>query len=103
MPLILVLGHDACGAVETTIKSLKDDKPLPGHMPTLVEGLAPAVKAVAKQQGNTLDNAIRQNVIDNVAKLKGTAPILNAAVDAGKLKVVGGVYRLKDGEVEMVA
>jgi carbonic anhydrase len=102
VPLILVLGHDACGAVDATIKSLKDDKPLPGHMPSLVEGLAPAVKAVAKQQGNVLDNAIRQNVIDNVAKLKGTAPILNAAVDAGKLKVVGGIYRLKDGKVEMV-
>jgi carbonic anhydrase len=103
VPLILVLGHDACGAVDATIKSLKDDKPLPGHLPTLVEGLAPAVKAVAKQPGNTLDNAIRQNVIDNVVKLKGTAPILNAAVDAGKLKVVGGIYRLKDGKVEMVA
>ena len=103
VPLILVLGHDACGAVDATIKSLKDDKPLPGHMPTLVEGLAPAVKAVAQQQGNGLDNAIRQNVIDNVAKLKGAAPILNAAVDAGKLKVVGGIYRLKDGKVEMVA
>ena len=103
VPLILVLGHDACGAVDATIKSLKDDKPLPGHMPTLVEGIAPAVKAVAGQQGNVLDNAIRQNVIDNVAKLKGAAPILNAAVDAGKLKVVGGIYRLKDGKVDMVA
>jgi carbonic anhydrase len=103
VPLIVVLGHDACGAVDATIKSLKDDKPLPGHMPTLVTGLSPAVKAVAGQSGNTLDNAIRQNVIDNVAKLKGVAPILNAAVDAGKLKVVGGIYRLKDGKVDMVA
>lgn len=103
VPLIFVLGHDACGAVDATIKSLKDDKPLPGHMPTLVTGLAPAVKAVAQQSGNVLDNAIRQNVIDNVAKLKGTAPILNAAVDGGKLKVVGGIYRLKDGEIDMVA
>jgi carbonic anhydrase len=103
VPLILVLGHDACGAVDATIKSLKDDKPLPGHMPSLVTGLSPAVKAVAQQSGNALDNAIRQNVIDNVAKLKGTAPILNAAVDGGKLKVVGGIYRLKDGEVDMVA
>ena len=102
-PLILVLGHDACGAVDATIKSLKDDKPLPGHMPTLVAGLSPAVKAVAQQQGSALDNAIRQNVIDTVAKLKGAAPILNAAVDGGKLKVVGGIYRLKDGEVDMVA
>jgi len=103
VPLILVLGHDACGAVDATIKSLKDDKPLPGHMPTLVAGLSPAVKAVAQQQGSALDNAIRQNVIDTVAKLKGAAPILNAAVDGGKLKVVGGIYRLKDGEVDMVA
>ncbi|MBU6457127.1 MAG: carbonic anhydrase [Bradyrhizobium sp.] len=102
VPLILVLGHDACGAVKATIKSLKDDKPLPGHMQTLVTGLSPAVKAIAQQSGNELDNAIRQNVIDNVAKLKGVAPILNAAVDGGKLKVVGGVYRLKDGKVDMV-
>jgi carbonic anhydrase len=102
VPLILVLGHDACGAVDATIKSLKDDKPLPGHMPTLVTGLAPAVKAVAQQTGNRLDNAIRQNVIDTVAKLKSAAPILNAAVDQNKLKVVGGIYRLKDGRVDMV-
>src|SRR5262249_6588002 len=103
VPLILVLGHDACGAVDATIKSLKDDKPLPGHMPSLVTGLAPAVKAVAQRSGDTLDNAIRQNVIDNVAKLKAATPILSAAVDDKKLKVVGGIYRLKDGEVDMVA
>ena len=103
VPLILVLGHDACGAVDATIKSLKDNKPLPGHMQTLVEGIAPAVKAVAGQAGNALDNAIRQNVVDNVARLKGATPILSAAVDQSKLKVVGGIYRLKDGRIDMVA
>ena len=102
-PLILVLGHDACGAVDATIKSLKDDKPLPGHMPSLVTGLTPAVKAVSQHGGNMLDNAIRQNVVDNVAKLKFSTPILSAAVESKKLKVVGGIYRLKDGRVDMVA
>ena len=102
-PLILVLGHDACGAVDATIKSLKDGKPLPGHMPSLVSGLTPAVKAVAGQAGDTLDNAIRQNVADNVAKLKAATPILSVAVEQNKLKVVGGIYRLKDGKVDMVA
>jgi len=102
VPLILVLGHGSCGAVDATIKSLKDDKPLPGHMPSLVTAIAPAVKAVSQASGNMLDNAIRQNVVDNVAKLKGATPILNAAVDQNKLKVVGGVYRLSDGKVEMV-
>lgn len=103
VPLILVLGHDACGAVDATIKSLKDNKPLPGHMQSLVEGIAPAVKAVAGQTGNVLDNAIRQNVVDNVARLKGATPILSAAVDQNKLEVVGGIYRLKDGRIDMVA
>jgi carbonic anhydrase len=102
-PLILVLGHDACGAVDATIKSLKDGKPLPGHMPSLVTGLAPAVKAVAGQPGDALDNAIRRNVVDNVGRLKAATPILSAAVEQNKLKVVGGIYRLKDGKVDMVA
>src|SRR6202041_3079522 len=101
-PLILVLGHDACGAVDATIKSLKDNTTLPGHLPSLVEGIAPAVKAVSQQAGDTLANAIRQNVIDNVGKLSSATPILSAAVEQNKLKVVGGIYRLKDGRVEMV-
>jgi carbonic anhydrase len=102
-PLILVLGHDACGAVDATIKSLKDNTTLPGHLPSLVSALAPAVKAISQQPGNPLDNAIRQNVIDTVAKLKSATPILSAAVEQKKLKVVGGIYRLKDGRVDMVA
>jgi carbonic anhydrase len=102
VPLILVLGHDSCGAVDAAIKSLKDDKPLPGHMPSLVSGVAPAVKAVSSQGGDTLGKAIRQNVIDNVAKLSSATPILGAAVEQRKLKVVGGVYGLKDGRVDMV-
>jgi carbonic anhydrase len=102
-PLIMVLGHDACGAVDATIKSLKDNTTLPGHLPSLVAGIAPAVKAVSGQAGDPLANAIKQNVIDNVAKLKSTTPILSAAVEQGKLRVVGGIYRLRDGKVDMVA
>jgi len=102
-PLILVLGHDACGAVDATLKSIKDDKPLPGHIPSLVEAIAPAAKAAMQQGGDVLNKAIRQNVVDNIAKLKTAAPILNAAVEQGKLKVVGGIYRLTTGTVDLVA
>jgi carbonic anhydrase len=101
-PLILVLGHDSCGAVDATIKSLKDDKPLPGHIPSLAAAIAPAVKASAQQSGNALDNAIKQNVVDNVNKLKSATPILSAAVEQNKLKIVGGLYRLSTGRVELL-
>jgi carbonic anhydrase len=102
-PLILVLGHDSCGAVDAAIKSLKDDSTLPGHLPSLVTGLAPAVKAVLPQGGDTLSKAIRQNVVDTIAKLRSATPILSAAVEQGKLKVAGGVYRLGDGRIDMVS
>ena len=102
-PLILVLGHDACGAVDATLKAIKDDKPPPGHIPSLVDAIAPAAKAAMQQGGEVLDKAIRQNVIDNVAKLKSATPILDAAVAQGKLRVVGGVYRLATGMVDLIA
>ncbi len=101
-PLVLVLGHESCGAVDAAIKSLKDNTTLPGQLPSLVTAIAPAVKAVSGQAGDTLANATRQNVIDNVGKLRSATPILSAAVEQNKLKVVGGIYRLGDGRVEMV-
>ena len=101
-PLILVLGHDSCGAIDATIKSLKDNTTLPGHLPSLVSALAPAVKAVADQPGDKLANAIRQNVKDVTARLKAATPIISAAAADGKIKIVGGIYRLASGKVELV-
>ncbi|MBR0896355.1 carbonic anhydrase [Bradyrhizobium tropiciagri] len=103
VPLFMVLGHDSCGAVDAAIKSLKDNTTLPGHLPSLVTAIAPAVKATEGGPGDHLASAIRQNVIDNVAKLKAATPILSAAVDQGKLRIVGAVYRLVNGKVELVA
>jgi carbonic anhydrase len=103
VPLILVLGHDSCGAIDAAIKSLKDNTTLPGQMPSLVAGVAPAVKAVSGQGGDTLGLSIRQNVLDTVAKLSSATPILSAAVEQRKLRVVGGVYGLRDGKVKMVS
>ncbi len=101
-PLILVLGHDACGALDATIKSLKDNTTLPGHLPSLVDALAPAVKDVLGEPGDTLAKAIRRNVERTMATLAAATPILNAAVEAKKLRVAGGIYQLATGKVAMV-
>ncbi|WP_342723628.1 carbonic anhydrase [Bradyrhizobium sp. B097] len=102
-PLIMVLGHDHCGAIDATIKSLHDDKPPPGRIPSLVAALAPAVERSRQQAGDTFANATRQNVIDNVNKLKSAGPILSAAVGQNRLKVVGGLYRLDTGRVDLLS
>jgi carbonic anhydrase len=98
--LLVVLGHDKCGAVGAAISKVKDDAELPGHLPQLVDHIAPAVKTAMSEQGDLLANAIRENVLLNVEKLKTASPVLSDYVSSGKVKVVGGVYKLKDGRVE---
>jgi carbonic anhydrase len=101
-PLVLVLGHDACGAVDSTIKSIKDGTVLPGHLPSLVAAISPAVKAVQGESGDMLDNAIRRNVMLNVEKLRSAKPLLSGFVDDKKIRVVGGIYKLASGKVELL-
>lgn len=101
-PLILVLGHESCGAVKAAIAAIKDHETLPGHLPDLVAGLKPAVTAVLNKPGNLLENAILENVRENVANLKAATPILSAAVAEKRIAVVGGVYRLATGKVNII-
>jgi len=102
-PLLLVLGHESCGAVKSTITSIRDKTTLRGHLPSLVAALAPAVKAAAGQPGDQLENATRENVRLTVETLRSATPLLSAAVNDKRLKIVGGIYRLKDGAVELIA
>jgi len=101
-PLIMVLGHDSCGAVDATIKSVKEGTTLPGHLPTLVAALTPAVKSAQAEPGDLLTNATRRNVAMNVDKLKAATPILKSFTDDKKIRVVGGIYQLKSGRVELL-
>jgi carbonic anhydrase len=102
-PLLLVLGHEACGAVKSTISSIADNTTLPGHLPSLVAALTPAVKGVAGRPGDQLENATKENVRLNVEALKTAAPLLSAAVNDKRVKIVGGIYRLATGQVELFA
>jgi len=98
--LLVVLGHEKCGAVDATIKRVRDDAELPGHLPHLTDHIVPAVKLALNEPGDVLANAIRENVRLNVEMLKTTSPIRSDYVSRGTVAVVGGVYRLKDGHVD---
>jgi carbonic anhydrase len=102
-PLLMVLGHDACGAVSSTISSIKNKTNLPGHLPSLVANLTPAVNAASSLPGDLLENATKENVRRNVEALKNATPLLSAAFNEKRLKVVGAIYRLKNGEVQLIA
>ncbi|MFB8792993.1 MAG: carbonic anhydrase [Microcoleus sp.] len=99
VPLLVVLGHERCGAVKAAL----DGKPVPGHIGSLVAAIKPAVYATKGQPGDAWDNAVRAHVKMSVNKLKALSPILAKAVKAGTLKVVGARYDIDSGEVEVIA
>jgi carbonic anhydrase len=102
-PLLVVLGHQKCGAVDAAIKVVKDKAELPGHLPGLAKKIRPAVEDVIGKPGDLLDNAIHENVILNVNKLKSASPIISKAVEEKKVRVIGGIYELATGRVQWVA
>ncbi|MBV9289479.1 MAG: carbonic anhydrase [Hyphomicrobiales bacterium] len=101
-PLLMVLGHESCGAVKAAIAAVVDKASLPGHLPALAAEIGPAVEAVMNEGGDLVANATRENVRRNVEALKTATPILSAAVAEGRIQVVGGVYRLQTGQVELI-
>jgi carbonic anhydrase len=101
-PLIFVLGHQACGAVDATIKQMKSGTSSPGHIPSLTEALTPAVNSASKSPGDLLANAIKENVLSTVQRLQTTEPILSDAVSQKRLRIVGGIYNLHTGKVDLV-
>ena len=93
--LILVLGHQRCGAVTAAVEG----GDAPGCIEALVTAIAPAVEDTKDQAGDKVENALRAHTQRTAQELVQTAPILRPAVDAGRLKVVAGRYDLGTGFV----
>ena len=102
-PLLMVLGHEKCGAVDAALQTAKTGKRLPGHLPLIADDIAPALEVIhAQSVEDELAIAINHNIQINVSKLKAALPILSQAVGSRKIKVVGGLYRLKSGKVDIL-
>jgi carbonic anhydrase len=93
--LIVVLGHDRCGAVQAALKGGS----LPGHMESFVKAIRPAVEETRGQPGDPIRNAVNANVQRMVHLLRSSEPILAGEVKSGRLKVVGARYELESGKV----
>ena len=94
--LILVLGHQSCGAVKAARETIAAKGKAPGHIESLVTAIKPAVEATAKDD---LDATVKANVKNVVQALRSSTPILKAKVDSGDIRVLGGYYSLETGAV----
>ncbi len=98
VPLVMVLGHDGCGAVEAAVSGGE----APGHIADLVEAIKPAVETAKGMKGDLLNNSIDVNTQNIVDELRSSQPILAPAVKGGTLKIVGARYRLDSGAVKIM-
>ena len=96
--LIVVLGHERCGAVDAACKGGDPG----GHIGSLVQAIKPAVENARKKKGNLLEEAVNANVRMVTDQLKGSWPILGPMVREDEIAVVGAVYDLETGAVDFL-
>lgn len=101
-PLILVLGHTGCGAVQATIAKLQNGEPAPGHIASIANALEPAYEVAAQQPGDLPDNMMRAQTTLTVERLRCDRSI-KERLEEGTLMVVGGRYDLASGQVDIIA
>src|SRR5437867_8434407 len=94
--LIVVLGHQSCGAVDAAMKTVAAKGKAPGHIQSLVTAIKPVVDSTPKSD---LDATIKANVKHVVDALRLSTPILKGKVDSGQVQVIGGYYSLDTGAV----
>ena len=94
--LIVVLGHQSCGAVDAAMKTVAANGKAPGHIQSLVTAIKPVVQATPKAD---LDAMIKANVKHVVDTLRSSKPILKSKIDSGDVQVIGAYYTLDTGAV----
>jgi len=103
VPLIVVLGHDSCGAV-TAAKETVDTGIMPkGFLRDLVERITPSVLAARRNGFEEVNDMVVEHVKQVSERLVDSSRLISEAVQDGKVAVIGVSYRLADGRAELVS
>jgi carbonic anhydrase len=96
--LIVVLGHQRCGAVSAAVSGATDA----GAIPEVLKAILPAVEETQGQSGDAIDNVVRANARDIAKRLQSTGPIIAPRVQSGEVKIVAAYYSLDTGQIELL-
>jgi carbonic anhydrase len=100
VPLLVVLGHENCGAVKAAVDMVTKNASFPGKIQSLATAIGPAVQKVKDKSGDLVDNSVQQNAVMVAGQLQHAEPILAEAVAEHHLMVVAGRYDLDEGAVK---
>ncbi|OYU44224.1 MAG: carbonic anhydrase [Burkholderiales bacterium PBB4] len=102
VPLILVLGHERCGAVAAACEVVEKNTKFPASIKPMVDAIVPAAKAMKGKPGDYVENTVRESAKRTAMKI-AASPIVADLIKKGKVKVMAGRYDLDDGKVEFFA
>ena len=94
-PLIVVMGHEKCGAVTAAMSGHAEG----GHIPALTKPISPVIVEAKKMPGDPVQNAVLLNARRVAKQLSQSGPFLNQGVTSGKLTIVTAVYDVTSGKV----
>jgi carbonic anhydrase len=104
VPLILVLGHDECGAVKASISASQGSLRTRGKFITnLVERIQPTIARGMRAGESSLEQLIRRHIRDTIDELVERSELISDFIQSGRLAVVGAEYRLAEGRVSMIS
>ena len=101
-PLVMVMGHSRCGAVQAACDVVEKDAKLPGSIKPMVDAIVPAAKAMKGKSGDFVDLSVRENARLNAEKVKAESDIVKELAHEGKVKIVYARYDLDTGVVDFL-
>ena len=103
VPLVVVMGHERCGAVAAACEVVEKHSKLPGSIGPMVNAIVPAAKAVRGKPGDFVDNTVRESAKRTAMQVATKSEIISHLIKANKLKVLAARYDLDDGRVEFLS
>jgi len=103
VPLVVVMGHQRCGAVAAACEVVEKHTKLPGSIGPMVNAIVPAAKAVGGKPGDFVDNAVRESAKRTAVKVATKSKIVSHLIKENKVKVIAAYYDLDDGRVEFMS
>ncbi|HWW35047.1 MAG TPA: carbonic anhydrase [Xanthobacteraceae bacterium] len=102
VPLVVVMGHERCGAVAAACEVVEKHTKFPGSIGPMVDAIVPAAKAVYGKPGDFVDNTVRESAKRTAAKIATKSEIVSHFIKDNKVKVLAARYDLDDGRVEFL-
>jgi len=103
VPLIVVLGHDSCGAVIATKDAVETGEMPAGFIRSLVERITPAVLTSIRNDQHDVNDMVVENVKQTSQRLVDSSRVISDAVESGRTAVIGLAYRLAEGRADLVS